>query len=152
MSNYTEVYNRFIRYKYRYEKALNIGITEDSKYYNLFCEIERRYAALFEYNEFNSNLWKHIGTEKSYILGTLNTMLNKLNLRNDTSSLVKVKLFKADTKRVNIYLKAKDALEKLKNIDFKLNKKELDRLIIDYTSDIVLWYLTIRDILYGEEI
>lgn len=152
MSSYTEVYNRFIRYKYRYEKALSIGITSTSKYYNLFCEIERRYLALSDFNEFTSNLCNTTGNEKKHILDTLESLLHRLGLRDSNSQLIKVKIKRSDTYKYNTYIKAKQSVNNLAKLDFNLNKIELDNLIKEYTSDIVLWYLAIRDVLYGEAI
>jgi len=146
-------------YKNRYEKAIAMGINEESKHYKAFKEIEYRLQgvefsiqvmeALFEVIQAN-HLEKNVyGAVKMIIefFSITEELIDENGKINQIPRRVKIK--KEDTSTMQVFLNAKAAIGNLKELNYlDSDKKEIFQDVEKYMFDIICWMIFARDTFY----
>lgn len=146
-------------YKGRYEKAVSLGISENSRHYEAFKEIERRYTATELASECMETLKKYQDASdyEKNVHGSIRMIVEILALQdtimNDEGEIDyiprRIRLSKDDRVAVEALHRGHIALNCLKNLDYENSDRENiyhDTMRCFY--DIVDWMLIARDMVY----
>lgn len=146
-------------YKGRYEKAVALGISEGSKHYEAFKEIQLRYGATETAAECMEILKEYLYIEdfERNVYGAIKLVIDVLSISdtimNEDGEIEcipkRVKLSKDDQTAVASFKKAKTAINRLKNLDYNTPDREpIYYDIIKCFYEIVDWMLIARDTVY----
>lgn len=148
-------------YKNRYEKALSLGIDENSRHYQAFQEIKYRYEMSGFAMEVIDGIGKYILTGDDLernVLGVLKMLMENLAIYewiidedgNKECISKRIKIPRSDTEAISAFNGAKTALRHLKDLDYKDTDRQL--LADEVTKSIykiVFWLFIARDLIYG---
>lgn len=148
-------------YKERYEKALSLGIDENSRHYQAFREIKYRYEMTGFAMEVIDGIEKYIliGDDlERNVLGVLKMLMENLAIYewiidedgNKECISKKIKIPRSDTEAISAFNGAKAAIEHLKDLGYEDTDR---RLLADEVAkdiyEIVFWLLIARDLIYA---
>ena len=148
MSAYDELCNLLNYYRDRYEKAVALNIDINSKYYDVYYEVRRRYRALQIFVNMIYGL-QYSYNEKEYVMSNIYRILYELDIIDKSTGKVKViKGYPLEFK--GVYNNAKDTMVTFIYLDTHKNipKTEQDSLLTDALSKLMLFYLATREVLY----
>lgn len=143
-------------YKARYQKAIAIGINENSKHYAAFQEIELRYFTLSLFIVGLDILKKKVygdGVEK-YYNSFLAMILKQLTLNEAVINAYgkkeylpyRIILSKYDSEAVEAHSKAREALNSVRQMDYTMEDKELMlRELKEQSFYIINWCIIARE-------
>lgn len=144
-------------YKGRYDKAISIGIDENSRHYKAFKEIKLRYEManmtieimdiLEKYTD-ERNFERNLCSAVKLIMECLSIDDWIINEDGEEERIPKrVTIFRKDTDAVNAYEKSKLALERLKCRDYNHADREMVyQNSMQDIANIVYWMLIARDL------
>lgn len=146
-------------YKERHEKAVSMGISEGSRYYDAFKEIERRYAATETAAECMDilNAYLYVNDFEKNVYGAIKLVVEILSMgdtiMNDDGEEEyiprRVKISKDDLVAADALHRAKAAVSHLNALDYKGSDREgVYQDILKYFYDIVDWMLIARETVY----
>ena len=147
-------------YKGRYEKAVSLNITEGSRYYPAFKEIEKRYVALYLTVSFYEDIPRFLAGEKaeimikSYVIAISKELFMGVIIRNEEGKKeyihTRVTIKKSDIEMVEKYEASRVAIKRFEEIDF--NRTDVEQLASEIREDIfcvVSWHLIAREMIFA---
>jgi len=144
-------------YKERYEKAKSLNISENSKHFWAFQEIEKRYAAAYFALELMELLPDKMNCTdlRSFYISLLRFICEQLVLveaiTTENGKKIypkhKVKIKKENKEAIEIYNAGKDALQRLMELNFNMTDKKLLQNELEKDAFyIIKWMLTAREL------
>ena len=144
-------------YKGRYDKAISIGIDENSRHYKAFKEIKLRYEManktieimeILEKNAHKKDFERNLYGAVKLIIECLSIDDWIINEDGEEERIPKrVTISRKDTEAINAYEQYQKAIDRLRKRDYKHSDRDMVyRNSMQDISDIVYWMLIARDL------
>ncbi len=152
MSAYDELCNLLNYYRGRYEKAVALNIDINSKYYDVYYEVRRRYRALQIFVNMIYGL-QYSYNEKEYVMSNIYRILYELDIIDETTGTIRsLKEYPQEFKEV--YNNAKNTMVTFNYLDSHkdITKTEQDSLLAEALSTLMLFYLATREVVHKQQL